>query len=29
MTSTPIHEMIPRLDSELLAKVFRYIPAPE
>jgi acetolactate synthase-1/2/3 large subunit len=29
MTSTPIHDMIPRLDSELLAKVFRYIPAPE
>lgn len=29
MSSTPIHDMVPRLDPEIQAKVFRFIPFPE
>lgn len=29
MISTPIHDMVPRLDRDIAEKVFRYIPIPE
>lgn len=29
MNSSPIHDMLPRLDQDIAEKVFRYIPIPE